>query len=1495
MQFQAGYMLESVREKLIQYTKNEDQQHELQGLLQSLSTFDVQTTLSLECPQNIPNILAVAVNIITRGLPTLPTIYLETYFADKLGITTRKDIDGKITFPAIDNTQSLQGEALFKALHVIDPRARNRRQYLELNDLDSSFERNFLLTLIPEAHSYLPQLLEKQRSRASFTRDNNQGRVDFSMEIPYNIVRKAFNRFNQNIAIKHHDTYIIEVDGERYHTDVIDDLKDLAIGQLARNISHIREKTTYNDIATFIKKITVEPYVQITADNYHNKQYLSATATALALSPFIIARVQRVLLQYLLVNYLDFTDHKEITLAVIERDLPGANAAVEDLLNLLHIINDLSQLSINIPEIKLTVFSSQEYRHHPLRGNALAHDMSTFNAADFDLVIDVSVLQRTGIFRKDEQISPHTIVIRSAHYIHYTTDNCVLSALPITYRQVVIPLSNEEYEEVEPVKNLLIRLVQDIFRKTDFRKGQLPILNRAMQLQSVIGLLPTGGGKSLTYQLAGLLQPGMTIVVDPIRSLMLDQYNGLREIGIDKCEFINSTLSTAERNYNQHELLAKGQLQFLFVSPERFVIDDFRTALANAAAKGHYFAYAVIDEVHCVSEWGHDFRTPYLNLGDNAQEFCQTSKGSPVPLFGLTATASFDVLADIERELNIKTDDGNAVVRFENSIRDEINYIVEEVHFNYDGLEDLDAWKVREYIGNKKQLRIFDIINKKAEIFEIFNNERVIRDIISHSYQNYLPLAEKSKLLKASKNEDTVLHQYTESMLTKLYIPGSPFSTPSSSDTIKYYPYGLIVFMPHRRGWLGIHSTNGGHGLFDKPGVVNISSERNATIPTHHFQEETLGYFMGSGDDDAAGRIDKESFYHLDQFKKNQASIMVATKAFGMGIDKPDVRMTIHINIPSSIESFVQEAGRGGRDGKLSTSLILYHNNVAQIGVKKKEAFHLDKDVLMYFHKNSFKGQVKERVMIHELRNTIIFPVKTNLQLLVQDINELYGNNNLQFNINLGETKHHNRIFINLLSGEGLGYVYLDTGATGILKTQHDTLSYNLVDWLKGKLPIGNGNSVADIRSWLDRMTINSQQQTGIERMLMDMDFGDSKKIPIPFTNRFYSPKTNSRKDFYINTAHYSKVLETTAIKQVMTQRYISLPNILADAVYEGDDYLSFIERLNIQDESLVSELNNELSPMAMELQKAYYIARSQDDTAKAIYRLISIGIIDSYTIDYQNGLYTVTFTRKRNGEYYNSLEQLIARYTSRNIATQEIRDLRESAVADITSGKATEISKCLEYLTTFIYHKIKEKRLLAIEDMIRLCQAAITIKEPLKQSHFIKDEIYYYFNAKYSRRGFVERTATPPEKASMPDDLEENMTIGVFIDKYLGLVENGSTGEFISNIKHLRGSTMRMLRSKPGSPQLIILKSFSLFILADAIVSLLDEAKREFAKGLIAWKREQSDLDVTGVITAFRERVYAHIVNYNVADAFEDIEDLFYAQYYAEWTGKFNKQFLVS
>ena len=113
-----------------------------------------------------------------------------------------------------------------------------------------------------------------------------------------------------------------------------------------------------------------------------------------------------------------------------------------------------------------------------------------------------------------------------------------------------------------------------------------------------------------------MLQPGITIVIDPLVSLMKDQYDGLTHNGIDSCTFINATVDAGEKN-KREAMMERSKVQFLFLSPERLCIRGFRNRLRNMQDLHVYFAYGVIDEVHCVSEWGHDFRFTYLHLGRN--------------------------------------------------------------------------------------------------------------------------------------------------------------------------------------------------------------------------------------------------------------------------------------------------------------------------------------------------------------------------------------------------------------------------------------------------------------------------------------------------------------------------------------------------------------------------------------------------------------------------------------------------------------------------------------------------------------------------------------------------------------------------------------------------------------------------------------------------------------------------------------------------------------
>ncbi len=1482
-QFQAAYLLSSIRQQFIKDCKDPELGKKITGLLDNLCTFDLKGKFlySNDLPETENPLLAVANNLITRGLPTNASLLVEKHFAESYRKTVYSETSTTVHCDLAEPNESFR-PIPWNWLNLIDPRLQIRESYLDSSALDSEFEKNFLLKYIPRDRSYLAQLFEHQRSRNSFNASIKEGRVDFSLEIPYTTTHRLLNKYKEWVNIRSRDRFIVEVDGKKYHKDFIDNLKDLEISQITNTVQHIREDSVYQDAEHLLRLLSNHEYIQSIDENYHNPQYLSPDLSLL-IAPIAIARIQKALIIYL-VNHqaLQGEDGQKIRLAILERDVPCGHLAVLDLMDLLNHINELTNGQFDLPAFELSVFSTPEFIHDPLHEGYIPELLSSCHKDDYDLILDVSMLRRAGVFADDwDYFSDHTLLIRSVHHVEQSTGNPVWSSKAIRYRQLVTSTSNDTYEPIEEAVDLLKYFLQNLFRKLDFREGQLPILNRAMELKSVIGLLPTGGGKSLTYQLACLLQPGTTIVVDPIRSLMIDQREGLIKLGIDRSEYINSTLSTSQRNFIQNKRLVNGEVQFLFVSPERFVIKEFREALSRAAANRCFFTYAVIDEVHCVSEWGHDFRTPYLNLGENMITHCRTYQGLPIPLFGLTATASFDVLADIERELKIPDDDGEAVVRFENTVRDEINYGIIEVAVDTQGITN-SAQKIREWVGRAKQSRILQSIKEAEHQVRHFNTPEAIRNIINHSWKEYVPISNKQKILQKYQQGtiDQIPEEYAEKMRSYLTLPSNAFSGDQQN-----YNYGLIVFTPHRNGYLGIQ----GKGLLT---TLNPPLPAAGTSSTTPLPDEKFGYFMGSGDDEDAKQIEQESFEHLEKFVNNEESVMVATKAFGMGIDKPNVRMTIHLNIPQSIESFVQEAGRAGRDKKISYAQIIYTPTAFSLADRPDEPFLLDKDVLLYFHNNSFKGQIKERTMLYELRTQIIYPNVTNRQLLLKELDKAFTQGRCYILLSAGKNQFSNRLFVEFDNGEKIGSIYLNSRTfvsqppTSFLNISNE----DVLSFICNHLPEAESQS-GTIAHWLNQTAVNFKHQTGLEKLMKTMKFGEQCEIDIPFTNLYYSvpDKENDK----LNEHHYKAIQATRSYQELIEGGLseLSFRSKFKNALSQGASYESFVRELAIDNPELEARLLNrqQIDPF----QRAYHLPRGQNDTAKALYRLISMGVIDTYTIDYQNNFYTIEFTKKTDDEYFKSLENLLARYTSRNSAEASVTQLRQRHNSS-DQGNSTILSLCLEFLTDFIYDEIKLKRLRAIDDMIDLCRQAATYSDKFAQNEFIKDEIYYYFNAKYSRKGYQEKTLDRGAvSASMPDDYD-NLSIGQTIDKYLDLVEDRATGQFLTNIKHLRGSVMRMLRFRPGFPPYLILKAFALFILSETIPALAKEASGELKKGLVQWKGLESDLNLMEFITSFRRRVMDHNASPIVEQAFLELEDEVYSEYYAQWITQFTDQFLA-
>ena len=338
---------------------------------------------------------------------------------------------------------------------------------------------------------------------------------------------------------------------------------------------------------------------------------------------------------------------------------------------------------------------------------------------------------------------------------------------------------------------------------SSFRPLQLDIISSILSGRDTIGLLPTGGGKSITFQVPAMMLPGLTVVITPLISLMKDQVDNLLDIGI-RAVYLHAGLSMRE-NTLAIDRCRLGKARLLYISPEKLQSPAFADTLRLLPV-----SLIVVDEAHCISQWGYDFRPSYLNIAALRAMF------PAAPVLALTASATPEVIDDISRQLHMKSP---AIFR-KSFTRDNISYIVRDSDY--------------------KEGKAIDILNK---------------------------------------------------------VPGT-----------------AIVYVRSRRRTREIAA---------------ILSAAGISADFYH-----------------AGLLPEEKEERQNAWKSGATRVIVATNAFGMGIDKPDVRLVIHYDLPPSLEEYYQEAGRAGRDGLPAFAVLLTcRHDKAILSRRLSDAFP-DKDTI---------------------------------------------------------------------------------------------------------------------------------------------------------------------------------------------------------------------------------------------------------------------------------------------------------------------------------------------------------------------------------------------------------------------------------------------------------------------------------------------------------------------------------------------------------------------
>ena len=573
---------------------------------------------------------------------------------------------------------------------------------------------------------------------------------------------------------------VVEIDGGQHKKQVaktVDHSRDLSLRKHKINVIRIPSKDIYaNDVSEYINKLRY--IISNTELANYIEQLDEVEKSYLYAFRFQIAVLEAI------TNGLIDLDSKKVNLDVLLHD---------DKINVTLFENSLKDL---VALFKNLYILNKESKVFPVFSIHVINNVSDVSNTNLTIDIKISEYYDQSIY----DVPDNYICVRNDYFLY--SDRGLIEDCSRYKNYYSLYSSKFRFSDVSKENKLqheaLLYFLNLIFRFQGFRSNQEDIVCNAFNTKkAVIGILPTGAGKSICYQFVGMLTPGLTLVISPLKSLMEDQCDNLyRDHLISAATYINSETSKSQKN-----LFYENKCKFVYISPERFFNPEFKEFFTKNA---HNISQIVVDEVHCLSEWGHDFRTSYLLLFNFLK---QSGLSNNTFLIGTTATASLQVINDIVVEFTKL----NKVVVTEQSdtmSRPELKFGIYAVKSQEDRANIISS-KVRKNLSNNEQ-------------------------------------------------------------------------------TVVFYPFAK--------------------SLEDLKNKIELSDEETDSVATFHSKTPNQSEI-------------------ISKLKTGQIKALVATTAFGMGIDVKHIRHTIHYCIGQSVESIYQEMGRAGRDGKPADCYICFQKD----------------------------------------------------------------------------------------------------------------------------------------------------------------------------------------------------------------------------------------------------------------------------------------------------------------------------------------------------------------------------------------------------------------------------------------------------------------------------------------------------------------------------------------------------------------------------------------